>query len=56
MAATLRERDRAESYISRVLSVAKASLRRAYDNEEIATIPPIIRLARGEPRDRVLTR
>jgi integrase len=55
MAATLRERGRAESYISRILSVAKAALRRAYDNEEIAAIPPIIRLPRGEPRDRVLT-
>lgn len=55
IASILRERGRSEGYISRILSVARAALRRAYENEEIASIPPFIRLNRGEPRDRVLS-
>lgn len=51
----MREKGSSEGYISRTLSVVRAALRRAYDNEEIATIPPFIRLTRGEPRDRVLS-
>jgi integrase len=51
----MREKGSSEGYISRTLSVVRAALRRAYDNEEIATITPFIRLARGEPRDRVLS-
>lgn len=51
----MREKGNSEGYISRTLSVVRAALRRAYDNEEIATIPPFIKLTRGEPRDRVLS-
>jgi integrase len=51
----MRQKGNSEGYISRTLSVARAALRRAYDNEEIAAIPPFIKLARGDPRDRVLS-
>ena len=49
------ERGSSDGYTSRTLSVARAALRRAYDNEEISAIPPFIKFVRGEPRDRVLS-
>jgi integrase len=55
IASKLRERGQSEGYISRIFSVARAALRRAFDNEEIASIPPFIKLRRGEPRERVLS-
>jgi hypothetical protein len=41
--------------MARIFSVARAAIRRAYDNEEIAVVPPILRFARSESRDCILT-
>jgi integrase len=56
IATTLRERGLSEGYISRIFSVARAALRRAFDNEEIISVPPFIKLRRGEARERVLSK
>jgi integrase len=56
IASTLRERGLSEGYISRIFSVARAALRRAFDNEEIISVPPFIKLRRGEARERVLSK
>ena len=52
---TLIGQGKSESYVRRTFDVARAALRRAHRLEEVAAIPPIIKLEKGEPRDRVLT-
>lgn len=54
-AESLRLKGLSESYISRIFSVAKAAIRRAFDNEEIDRVPPMLHFAKSETRDRVLT-
>jgi integrase len=49
------DRGKSPGYVSAVLSVARAALRRAYKSEEIASVPPFIELAKSEPRERVLS-
>lgn len=51
----LEARGWSEQYIARTFSTAKAALRRAVDNEEIAQFPPILKFSKGESRDRVLS-
>jgi integrase len=51
----LRERGLSDGYIRRTFDTARAALRRAYANEEIASVPPFIRIPKSEPRDRVLS-
>ncbi len=53
--AAMRERGFARGYIRKHFDTAKAALRRAYGNEEIAAVPPFLKLPKGEPRDRVLS-
>lgn len=51
----LREGDRSEGYIKRIMTVGKAALNRAYREGEIETVPYIIPGEDGEPRDLVLS-
>jgi len=55
VAKALRDGGASEGHISRVMSVARAALLRAFDDEELRSIPKFIKLERGETRDRVLS-
>lgn len=50
----LRGRGASEGYVSRVLSVARAALLRAFDDEELSSVPKFIKLKRGPGRNHVL--
>jgi len=51
----LRERGHSDGYIRRTFDTVRAALRRAFANEEIASVPPFIKIPKSEPRDRVLS-
>lgn len=51
----LRGKGLADGYVKRILGVGKSALNRAYREGEISSVPFVVLVPDGQPRDRVLT-